>query len=297
MPAITAIHFLLATFGLVAGWCVWEWLRFVRRDGHRPLGPRAVDSVIGFVANFFDTLGIGSFATTTTAFKLLGRPRDEEIPGTLNVGHALPTIVQALIFVALVTVDVVTLFSMLAAAMAGAWLGGRIVSSLPRRAIQIGMGIALLCAALLFCATNLQLLPGGGEALGLQGISLAAAIVGNFVLGGLMMLGIGLYAPCMILVSVLGMSPLAAFPVMMGSCAVLMPVGARQFFRSARFDSRAAVGLAIGGIPAVLVAAFIVKSLPLVWLRWLVVIVVLYAALQMLLAARRTAQAEAHATA
>jgi uncharacterized membrane protein YfcA len=83
------------------------------------------------------------------------------------------------------------------------------------------------------------------------------------------------------------MNPLAGFPVMMGSCALLMPFGAERFAKSGRYDAGAALGLALGGIPGVLVAAFIVKSLPLVWLRWLVVIVVLYAAAQMLLAARR----------
>jgi uncharacterized membrane protein YfcA len=211
---------------------------------------------------------------------------DERIPGTLNAGHALPTVTQALIFVAVVTVDVVTLISMIVAAVLGALFGVRIVSRLPRRAIQIGMGAALLGAALLFLAANLDWMPGGGEATGLTGPTLAFAVAINFILGALMMLGLGLYAPCLILVSLLGMNPLAGFPVMMGSCALLMPFGAERFAKSGRYDASAALGLALGGIPGVLIAAFIVKSLPLVWLRWLVVVVVLYAAGQMLLAAR-----------
>jgi uncharacterized membrane protein YfcA len=288
MQTRTAIYLLLATFGLVAAWCIWQWIAHIRSRRTQEVRPQLTFLGIGFGANFLDTLGIGSFATTTTMFKLLGRPRDEEIPGTLNVGHALPTIAQALIFVALVTVDVLTLFTMIASAMVGAWLGGKIVGRMPRRAIQLGMGIALLCAAALFIATNLQAFPAGGEATGLRGVALVAAVIGNFVLGGLMMLGIGLYAPCLLLVSLLGMSPLAAFPIMMGSCALLMPVGANEFFRNGRFNARAALGLAIGGVPAVLIAAFIVKALPMAWLRWLVVVVVLYAAIQMLLSARRT---------
>jgi uncharacterized membrane protein YfcA len=289
MQTRTAIYLLLAAFGLVAAWCIWQWIAHIRSQRSAEVRPQLTFLGIGFGANFLDTLGIGSFATTTSMFKLLGRPRDEEIPGTLNVGHALPTIAQALIFVALVTVDVLTLFTMIASAMAGAFLGGKIVGRMPRRAIQLGMGIALLCAAVLFIATNLQALPGGGEATGLRGAALIAAIVGNFLLGGLMMLGIGLYAPCLLLVSLLGMSPLAAFPIMMGSCALLMPVGANEFFRNGRFNARAALGLAIGGVPAVLIAAFIVKALPMAWLRWLVVVVVLYAATQMLLSARKDA--------
>ena len=123
--------------------------------------------------------------------------------------------------------------------------------------------------------------------MGLRGGMLALAIVANFVLGALMMLGIGLYAPCLVLVSMLGMNPLAAFPIMMGSCALLMPVGGLRFIRSGRVNVRVALALTVGGIPAVLIAGLIVKSMPIVWLRWLIVFVVLYASAQMLLAARR----------
>jgi uncharacterized membrane protein YfcA len=294
MQLAMGIYLLLGAFALIGLWYIWAWLSDWRkqRDIANPK-PRLADTALGFVTNFFDTLGIGSFATTTAMFKLWRRMPDEHIPGTLNVGHALPTITQALIFVAIVSVDLTTLFSMIAAATAGAWIGVGIVSRLPRRAIQMGMGIALLLAAILFLATNLELMPGGGEALGLRGGTLAFAIAANFILGALMMLGIGLYAPCLVLVSMLGMSPLAAFPIMMGSCALLMPTGGMRFIRTRRFDPRAALGLTLGGIPGVLIAAFIVKSLPIVWLRWLVLVVVLYAALQMLLSARRPAVAPA----
>src|SRR5262249_15464096 len=152
------------------------------------------DGLVGFVTNFFDTLGIGSFAPTTAIFKLLRRVPDEQIPGTLNVGHALPTITQALVFVATVEVDAITLVTMIIAAVVGAWLGVSVVSRLPKRGIQLGMGAALLIAALLFLAMNLNVMPGGGAAVGLSGGTLLFAIVTNAVLGALMMLGLGLYA-------------------------------------------------------------------------------------------------------
>jgi len=211
---------------------------------------------------------------------------DEQIPGTLNAGHAPPTFAEALIFIAAVTVDLTTLVSMIAASILGAWFGAGVVSRLPRRAVQLGMGLALVIAAGLMLATNLGRMPGGGEATGLSGGWLAFAVVANCALGALMTLGIGLYAPCLILVCLLGMNPLAAFPIMMGSCAFLMPVGALRFIRAGRYDVRAALGLAVGGIPGVLVAAYVVKSLPITWLRWLVVMVVLYAAVLMLTSAR-----------
>jgi uncharacterized membrane protein YfcA len=254
--------------------------------------PRIADLVVGFVTNFFDTLGLGSFAPTTAYFKLRARMPDDEIPGTLNTGQALPTVTQALIFIATVSVDLTTLVSMIAAAVVGAWLGVGLVSRLSRRAIQFGMGGALLCAALLYLAHVAHWTPGGGDALGLHGSTLIFAVCINVLLGGLMMLGVGLYAPCLILLSLLGMSPLAAFPIMMGSCGLLMPIGGARFVRSGRYNLSAALGLALGGIPGVLVAAYLVRSMPLVWLSWLVIVVVVYAALQMLKSAREGAPAK-----
>ena len=285
----TAAAFLLAALGALALSYIWRWIVIER--GRAPPGaarPGIAHLLTGFGANFFDTLGVGSFAPTTSVFKLMRLVPDEKIPGTLNSGHALPTVVQALIFIAVVSVDPLTLVAMIAASVIGAWIGSGVVARLPRRAIQVGMGVALLIAATLFVLANLQLIPAGGDALALRGPWLAFAIVANLVLGALMTLGIGLYAPCLILVSLLGMNPIAAFPIMMGSCAFLMPVAGLRFISANSYDLRAAVGLALGGIPGVLIAAFVVKQLPIVWLRWLVVIVVLYAAIAML----RTAIAE-----
>jgi uncharacterized membrane protein YfcA len=274
---------LWTTLLLIALWYAWRWFTLERtRETNEPRLPRAADTMLGFVTNLFDTLGIGSFAPTTAALKLWKRMPDEEIPGTLNVGHALPTLAEGLIFIVAVSVAPMTLIGMILAAVVGAWFGAGIVSRLPRRAVQLGMGVALLISAVLFLATNLHWIPGGGAASGLTGGRLVFAAAANFVLGALMTLGVGLYAPCLILVSLLGMNPLAAFPIMMGSCAFLMPISGVRFIRRERYSLRVALGLTLGGIPGVLVAAFIVKSLPIVWLRWLVVVVVLYAAILML---------------
>ncbi len=178
---------------------------------------------------------------------------------------------------------------MIAAAVAGAWIGAGVVANLPRRRIQIGMGIALLVAAAFFVLRNLEYVI-GGDALELRGGLLVAGIIGNFVLGALMTLGVGLYAPCMALVGLLGMNPIAAFPIMMGSCAFLMPVAGLRFVASGSYDWRAALGLALGGVPAVLIAGLIVKELPVTLLRWLVVIVVVYTAVLMLYSAMTSRQ-------
>ncbi|HKS58122.1 MAG TPA: sulfite exporter TauE/SafE family protein [Steroidobacteraceae bacterium] len=284
---MTTARLLLAVLAALAAFFAWRWFRAERGAARaRPAIPDVLRLAIGFVTNFFDTLGIGSFAPTTAAFKFRKLVPDELIPGTLNVGHTMPTMAQGLIFIGIVEVGPATLVSMMAASAIGAWLGAGVVARLPRRAIQIGMGLALSVAAVLFTLMNLKLMPSGGTALALAGPTLVFAVAVNFVLGALMTLGIGLYAPCLILVSLLGMDPRAAFPIMMGSCAMLMPVASVRFISDRKYDTRAALGLALGGIPGVLLAAYVVHSLPLDWLRWLVVIIVLYAAALMLLSAR-----------
>jgi uncharacterized membrane protein YfcA len=244
--------------------------------------PTALQVAIGFVTAFFDTLGIGSFATTTAVYKLRNMVPVKLLPGTLNVGHTLSTIAQAFIYTQMVPVEPTTLVLMIVAAVAGAWLGAGVVVRWPRRRIQVGMGIAMLVAAALMLMTALHLFPLGGDTRGLAGARLAIGLGGNFVLGVLMMLGIGLYAPCMILVYLLGMNPAAAFPIMMGSCAFLMPITSVRFVQTRTYHVQAALGLALGGLPAALIAALIFKSMSLDVVRWLVVAVVIYTAFNML---------------
>jgi uncharacterized membrane protein YfcA len=287
---------LFLALGLVTVWFLVAWrqrVRAARAAGRLVDDPPATGfhSLVGFVMCFFDTLGIGNFATTTSMFKFKRSVRDEWIPGTLNVAYTLPTVAQALIYISIVRVDFVTLVAMIVAAVAGAWLGAGVVSRWPRINIQVGMGCALLAAAALMLLTQLQLVPVGGTALELRGPVLVLGLVGNFALGALMTLGIGLYAPCLILVSLLGMDPRAAFPIMMGSCAFLMPVGSAEFIRKRKFDLLATIGLALGGIPAVIIAAKIVQNLNLKYVRWLVVVVVVYTAISMLRSAMVERQA------
>jgi uncharacterized membrane protein YfcA len=274
--------------GLLAIWFAVFWLRHIRGHDWRP---SLKQLLIGAFTDFFDTLGVGSFATTTSLYKLGGVVADEAIPGTLNVGHAIPTFAQALIFILVVEVELKTLILMIAAAVAGAWFGAGLVSGWPRRRIQIGMGVLLFVAAGIIVARVTGLMPGGGEATGLTGGRLVIGIAGNAVLGALMTLGIGLYAPCMILVALLGMNDAVAFPIMMGSCAFLMPAASVRFVRSGRYDLRAAIGLTLAGTPAVLVAVWLVKSLPLQAVKWLVVCVVVYTAIAMLRSAAKETNA------
>src|SRR5262245_23624519 len=183
---VTGKGLLLAALVVVsAGYAVF-WVSHIRRKPHSDgVAPGLLHHAIGFITNFFDTLGIGSFATTTSMYRLWNIVRDERIPGTLNVGHTAPTFVQALIYITIVQVDFMTLVLLIGAAVAGSWFGAGIVSGFSRRKIQIGMGLALLGAAALMAMSALQLVPGGGDALALAGPKLVLGFAINFLLGAL----------------------------------------------------------------------------------------------------------------
>jgi uncharacterized membrane protein YfcA len=282
---MTAKDWLFIALGFFTAYLLWNiWLGIKKT----PTGvkPDWRHVATGAVTAFFDTLGIGSFATTTSIARQWRLIDDAVLPGTLNVGHALGTVAQAYIYTKLVPVDSMTLISMIGASVVGAWLGAGIVGSWPKQRIQFGMGILLIGAAAIFLGGVMGWLPAGGDATSLSGAKLVAGLVGNFALGALMTLGIGLYGPCMILVSLLGMNSTTAFPIMMGSCAFLMPVAVARFIKLNRADMKAGVGIMLGGIPATFVAAFLVVSMPLTYVKWLVIVVVTYTAINLLRAAR-----------
>lgn len=287
------VTILLAGLALLGGAFVAVLVREAIR--RRQLRPTAESVALGAVTNFFDTLGIGSFAPTTAWIKFRRLVPDSFIPATLNSGHALPTVAQSAIFLVLlgVQVDPVLLASCIVASVLGALAGVPLVVRAPLRLVRAVVGIALLIAAALFAMRNLDLMPAGGMAQGLPSPLLETAVGAHFVLGILMAFGIGLYAPSLILLSLLGLDPRLAFPIMASACAFLMPVTGFRFVRTERIDLRIVVGVTLGGIPAVLAAAFLVKEMPMIALRWCVVIVVLFASFLLLRSAIRNEPAQA----
>ena len=242
---------------------------------------------IGFIANFFDTLGVGSFAIITSIVRFFKLTDDRTLPGTLNVSCTIPTGLEAIIFLTVIKVDKITLISMIMAAVLGAVIGADIVAKFDIRKVRIGMGLALIVVAIMMLSGLLNLMPVGGTANGLTGIKLMIAIGANFILGALMQLGVGLYAPCMALIYALGMNPLAAFPIMMGSCAFLMPAGSVQFVKKGAYDRKASIAITLFGSVGVLIAAYIVKSLPLDTVKWLVLVIVIYTSIMLLASAHK----------
>jgi uncharacterized membrane protein YfcA len=280
---VTLVRILVAALAAGGVLLTIRWTMAVRTAAARDRrAPSPLELTVGFVTNFFDTLGIGSLATTTTAFRLLRMVPDELIPGTMLVGHGLAVVAQAIIFISVIDVDPWQLTMLVTACVAGGWLGAGVVASLSRRAVQVGMGCALVAASLFMLLGLLGLFPAGGDALVFTPRAFALALAINFALGALITLGVGNYAPSLILFSLLGMDPRAAFPIMAGSGAFVACIAGVRFVGSGRFQPRTALGLAAGGIPGVFAAAWLVQSLPLDALRWLVLVVVAYTAVTLL---------------
>jgi uncharacterized membrane protein YfcA len=238
----------------------------------------------GLVTDFFDTLGIGNFAPTTALFRGFKQVKDRLLPGTLNVSHTIPVGLEAFLFLTVIKVEFITLTVMIVSAVIGAVLGAGLVVKFQERTVQLAIGVALLVTVFFMISGQLGWLKdlGTGDAIGLRGVKLIIGGVVNFFLGAFMTVGVGLYAPCMALVYMLGMTPAVAFPIMMGSCAFLMPLASAKFVKAGAYNRKASLGITAGGIFGVLLAVYIVKSLPLAVLTWLVIVIILITALTLI---------------
>lgn len=278
MNAITILRILLVAFTVVFAIAFFKDL-VAHKDELKGFDRWFPLCIIGAVTDFFDTWGIGCFATTQAGFKFTKTCPDAEMPGTLNVGHTIPVVTEALLFFSFVDIDPLTLYLMIAAAVAGALVGASIVCKWNLKMIRVALGCALLGLAIVMACKNAGIGPFGlaGTALGLTGIKLIIGIIVNFFLGALMMVGFGLYIPCTALVSLLGMNIGAAFPIMMGSCAFLMDTSAIKFIREGKYNRKAALALTISGCIGVLFAYLLMKYMfSLHTLTYIICVVMLY---------------------
>lgn len=256
-------------------------------------GSWIVSGFIGFVTDFLDTLGIGCFAPTAMLLDLTKQlDHDRLLPGTLNVGHAIPVLVEAMIFITVVDVAPVTLFALIAAATVGSFVGSRTVTKLPEKTVQFWMGWALIATAVLMALRQtgmINLLGAGNTATALTGGRLLIGVVGNFIFGALMTIGVGLYAPCMAMVYMLGLNPLVAFPIMMGSCAGLMPVASINFIKSGDYARKVSLAITVCGVFGVFIAAKFVTGLNLDILTWIIIVVIIYTGVTYIRKSRKSA--------
>lgn len=256
------------------------------------LVPKREGLAVGAVTNFFDTLGIGSFAPTIAWFRFRHLVEDRLIPLTMLVGYTIPSILQGVIFLILLgmKVDPWLLLACMIAMVAGGFAGVPIAARSPIRLVQGIVGAALLIAAFFYSLSNLGWMPAGGTAATLPLSLSVITVAAHFGLGVLLSFGVGNYAPTLAMLSLMGMDPRLAFPIMAAAAGFAGTAASARCIRSVNLDLRLVLGLAIGAIPAVLVAAFIVKEMPLTMLRWLVVVVVTYAGVTLLVTASRRAR-------
>ena len=257
------------------------------RSGQRR--PSAEADLLGAITNFFDTLGIGSFAPTIAWMRFRRLVPDRLIPLTVLGGYILPAIAQALIFLILlgVKIDSLLLLQCIIAMVIGGFVGVPIAARAPIRLVQGIVGVALLAAGFFYILANLGLMPPGGTATSLPTHWSLVAVAVHFLLGVLLSFGVGNYAPTLAMLSLMGMDPRLAFPIMASAASFAGVAAAGRSIHLVKLDYRIVLGLALGAIPAVLVAAFIVKEMPITMLRWLVVVVVSYAGGTLLLSATR----------
>jgi hypothetical protein len=235
---------------------------------------------LGAVVNFLDTLGIGSFAPTTAWFKFRRMVPDRLIPQTMLCGLTPPSMTESIVFlIGLgVLVDRTLLISCVAAVFLGGLVGVPLVTKARVWVVQLTVAVGLVLAAAAYAMTNLHLFPGGGTASSLPLGLMIVAILANFLFGILANFGVGNYAPTLVMFSLMGLDPRYAFPIMAAGASLMGAGASFQHIRIGKVDLRIVLGLAIGGIPAVLLAYYVVVSMPVTYLRWLVFGVVLYAA-------------------
>jgi uncharacterized membrane protein YfcA len=253
----------------------------------RHIVPKWEAVILGAVTNFFDTLGIGSFAPTMAWLKFRKMVPDKLIPCTMLVGHTPPAMTQGFIFLILlgVFVDPVLLVGCVIALLLGGLLGAPLVVRTRVWVVQLVVAFGLFLAATMYALSNLHLMPGGGTATSLPVMLMIVAIIANFIFGVLMNYGVGNYAPTLAMFSLMGMDPRLCFPIMAAGAGMAGAAASVRHIKIGEIDLRVATGITLGGIPLVFVAAFIVKSMSVEMLRWLVFVVVLYAAIVMLRAA------------
>ena len=248
----------------------------------REPGSNILFAALGIVSQFLSTFGVSDFAFNTVAFRLTKTVEDKKIPGTLNAACVIPVAFMALAYITVIKVDVLTLVVLIIAQTTGSYLTPRIVVKLPVSRIRIGIAVGLLCAASFILAGKLQLIPSGGNLTGLPGLKLAIAAAAVFIYGALNNIGIGSYAPTMATIYALGIDPRVAFPIMMGGCTFSCAVGAMEFVRLGGYSRKPTLWISTVGLLGVAAAVYLVKSMDVDVIKWVVFAVVLYAALDLL---------------
>lgn len=279
------LSILLALIVVVNLFFVIQFIRDLTRHKNSIMNESANTTILPFssaIIFFFSTFGISDFAISSALYPKLKWLPIKKLPGTLNTQCVVPVAAMALCYIASIKVDVTTLVVCILCSVAGAYIGPRFVVKLPEQAIKIGIAIGLSVAAVLIFAGLMGWMPVGGELTGLPADKLAIASILLFIYGALNNIGIGSYAPTMVTVYLLGMNPAVAFPIMMGAATFSVPIGGTQFIKFDEYSRKITLFTSIFGLLGVLAAVYVVKSLNVAMLKWVVIAVLIYSVYSML---------------
>lgn len=249
-------------------------------------------SITSAIIFFLSTFGISDFAISTIFYRKKKLVSDKKLPGTLNAQCVIPVAVMALAYISVIKVDTVTLIVCIAAQIAGAYIGPRFVVKLQAKVIRRFISVGLLVATFFILAGKFSLVPSGGTATGLSGVKLVIAAICLFIYGALNNIGIGSYSLTMATIYALGMNPAVAFPIMMGACTFSVPVGSMEFIKYGEYGRKITAFASTFGVIGVLVAVYLVKSLNVSMLQWLIAAVLLYSGISMLINEIKAAKVE-----
>ncbi len=236
-----------------------------------------------FLIYLFSTFGISDFAIGASLYPKMKWVGTKNLPGTLNTACVIPVAVMALVYISNIEVGLPTLITAIVAQVLGAFIAPRYVVKLPVKVIKIFVSIGLLVAAATILAGKFGVFPSGGDATELSGGMLVLFAILCFIYGGLNNIGIGSYALTMATTYAMGLNPAVAFPIMMGACTFSVPVGSMQFIKLDSYSRKITLFSATFGVVGVLIAAYVVKSLDVSMLQWLVTAVIIYSAITLLM--------------
>lgn len=267
--------------GLFAIRFVLDVLQHKEELKEEPGNPVAM-AIVSFFMFFLSTFGISDFAIGSSLYPKAKWVSDKKLPGTLNTECVIPVAVMALAYISSIEVGLLTLVTAIVCQVVGAYVSPRYVTKLPANQIKRFVAAGLFIAAGLILAGKFGIYPSGGELSSLEGGSLILFALLCMLFGAFNNIGIGSYALTMATVYAMGLNPSIAFPIMMGACTFSVPIGSMQFIKLDSYSRKITLFTSTFGVLGVLVAAFVVKSLDVSALLWVVVVVVLYSAITML---------------
>lgn len=276
---------LLLMIIVINGYFLYVFVKDIIKHKEEMKKEKASNKILSFtvfVTFFLSTFGISDFAIGSVLYPKLNWVSMKKLPGTLNAQCVIPVATMALSYITSIEVGIKTLLVCIIAQVIGAYIGPQFVVRLPERTIKLFVGIGLVIAAMLIFAGQMNWIPSNGTATELYGTKLILAGGLLFVFGALNNIGIGSYALTMVTVYLLGLNPVAAFPIMMGACTFSVPVGSVQFVKFGEYSRKITFFAAMFGVLGVLCAVFLVKSLNTIMLKWVLIIVLIYSAYSML---------------